>query len=226
MRCQNCGWENVDGSHSCEKCNSPLNSTNEPIQNQQPVNDNFAKSTVAEQVYFDNDQVNVQNNNSCPQCGYPVSSNSENCPNCNAKLKMNNNNNQPNNPRQTSPENQVNFTGTIRPGMGVGGPFVQGAVQTFCTLRPIAWQGEPVNYNPITYTGTNIILNRANTDANNNTITSREQAILSFKDGEWYIDNRSDLKSTYIKVERPIKLQDGDIIILGNREFEFKKPNL
>ena len=92
----------------------------------------------------------------------------------------------------------------------------------FCTLKPIAWEGEDVNYNPITYSGDTIILNRANTDANNNSITSREQAILTCVDGEWYIENRSDLRSTFIRVNGKVKLTNGDIIVLGNREFEFK----
>lgn len=92
----------------------------------------------------------------------------------------------------------------------------------FCTLRPIAWEGEEVSYNPITYSGETIILNRANTDANNNSITSREQAILTFEDGEWFIENRSDLRTTFIRVNGKVKLTRGDIIVLGNREFEFK----
>jgi hypothetical protein len=105
----------------------------------------------------------------------------------------------------------------------MGGPSVglsQG--NRFCTLKPIAWQGEDVPYTPVTYSGETIILNRANTDANNNSITSREQAVLTFEDGEWYIENRSDLRTTYIRVNGKTKLTSGDIIVLGNREFEFK----
>uniref|UniRef100_UPI0025B5AC54 FHA domain-containing protein n=1 Tax=Bacteroides acidifaciens TaxID=85831 RepID=UPI0025B5AC54 len=108
-------------------------------------------------------------------------------------------------------------------GTVMGGP-VSGpdASNKFCTLRPIAWEGEEVNYNPITYSGDTIILNRSNTDANNNSFTSREQAILTCEEGEWYIENRSDLRTTFIRVNGKIKLNSGDIIVLGNREFEFK----
>ena len=222
MRCKNCGWENPDGSNVCEKCNTSLSVSN--ISAPATGNDSFAKSTVSEQVYFGNNQNQNEGSKSCPQCGYPVSSSFENCPNCNAHLNIERQ--EANTPKSTVPENNSNFNGTIRPGMGGGMPFVQGGVQSFCTLRPIAWQGEPVNYNPITYIGSNIVLNRSNTDSNNNTITSKEQATLTFKDGEWYLDNKSELRTTYIKVDRPIQLKDGDIIILGNREFEFKKPNL
>lgn len=105
----------------------------------------------------------------------------------------------------------------------MGGPASGPAhANRFCTLKRIAWEGEDVNYNPVTYSGDTIILNRANTDANNNSITSKEQAVLTCENGEWYIENRSELRTTYIRVNGKIKLNSGDTIFLGNREFEFK----
>jgi hypothetical protein len=108
--------------------------------------------------------------------------------------------------------------GTVMSGPAVVSP--QGNV--FCTLKPIAWQGEDVPYNPVTYSGSTIVLSRSNTDANNSSITSKEQAVLTYEDGAWYIENRSELRTTYIRVNGKIKLTAGDIIVLGNREFEFK----
>lgn len=67
------------------------------------------------------------------------------------------------------------------------------------------------------------MLNRSNTDSNNNSITSREQAVMTHENGEWFIENRSDLQTTLIRVDRRLKLEDGDVIVLGNRMFEFKK---
>ncbi len=105
----------------------------------------------------------------------------------------------------------------------MGGPVGGASAQNqFCTLKPIAWEGENVAYNPVTYTGDTIVLNRSNTDPNNNTITSREQAVLTCEDGEWFIENRSDLKTTFVRVNGKVKLNNGDIIVLGNREFEFR----
>lgn len=108
-------------------------------------------------------------------------------------------------------------------GTVMGGP-VAGPQSNFhfCSLRPVAWPGEEVNYNPTTYSGEEIVLNRANTDPNNNSITSHEQAVLTFEDGDWYIENRSELRSTFIRVNGKVKLNSGDIIVLGNREFIFK----
>ena len=69
--------------------------------------------------------------------------------------------------------------------------------------------------------GDRIILNRANTDPANNTITSGEQAELTFENGAWYICDKSYQKTTYVHASRKMKLEKGDIIILGNRRFEF-----
>jgi hypothetical protein len=93
----------------------------------------------------------------------------------------------------------------------------------FCTLRPVPYQGEEVSYEPITYSGDEIALSRANTDANNSSITSKEQAVLIHEADGWYIENRSELQSTYIRLSsHKVKIESGDHIILGNREFEFK----
>ena len=66
------------------------------------------------------------------------------------------------------------------------------------------------------------ILNRDNTEPGNMSITSKEQAEVKYEDGNWYIENRSKAKSTYLIVERKVELQSGDIIILGNRRFKFE----
>lgn len=240
MRCRNCGWENPDGQTSCEKCHSSLNDAAPAHKPTTPVSDRM-KSTVAEGVIFE-DSAPVAAPKTCPKCGYPISDNSTSCPNCNHELQ----------PAPTSKQTMIcklcgaeiapnsKFCSSCgastteetpqprriqRSAMGtvMGGP-VAGPASTnkFCTLKPIAWDGEDVNYNPITYSGNTIILNRANTDANNNSITSREQAVLTCEDGEWYIENRSDLRTTFIRVNGRVKLTSGDIIVLGNREFEFK----
>lgn len=90
-------------------------------------------------------------------------------------------------------------------------------------LRRIPWHNESIKYDPVSYSGQEIELNRANTDQNNNSITSRVQAVLTCEDGEWYIENRSELQTTLLRVDRKMKLEDGDVIVLGNRMFEFKK---
>ncbi len=240
MRCKNCGWENPDGLTKCEKCHSNLSDATPAHKPTTPVSDRM-KSTVAEGVVF-SDPTPVSSPKTCPKCGYPISEGSTSCPNCNFELLV------APTARQTvkciSCGADIEPSAKFCPSCGVPmkaekpqphriqrsamstvmcGP-VSGPQSNnkFCTLKPIAWEGEDVNYNPITYSGDTIILNRSNTDANNNSITSREQAVLTCEDGEWYIENRSDLRTTFIRVNGRIKLTSGDIIVLGNREFEFK----
>lgn len=72
------------------------------------------------------------------------------------------------------------------------------------------------------FDGEKVILNRDNTEPLNMSITSKEQAEVKFKDGRWFIENKSELNSTYLLVGRPVELQSGDIIILGDRQFKFE----
>jgi RNA polymerase subunit RPABC4/transcription elongation factor Spt4 len=238
MRCRNCGWENPDGATTCEKCHAALTETNQ--HNSTEANADRMRSTVSEAFVFNEGQ-GSNAPRTCPKCGYPVTDDSTTCPNCNCELvsaptkvevkRCKHCGNEIDSNAKFCPSCGAPTTETNSPrriqrstlGTVMGGPSVglsQG--NRFCTLKPIAWQGEDVPYTPVTYSGETIILNRANTDANNNSITSREQAVLTFEDGEWYIENRSDLRTTYIRVNGKTKLTSGDIIVLGNREFEFK----
>ncbi len=240
MRCKNCGWENSDGQTKCEKCHGSLVDAFSVHKSTIPVSDRM-KSTVAEGVDFPY-LTPVSVPKTCPKCGYPISDSSTICPNCNHELQPALTAKQVVNCKScgaelapdakfcsscgtSTSEDASQLRRIQRSAMGtvMGGPVAgPSSSNQFCTLRPIAWEGEDVNYNPITYSGETIILNRANTDENNNSITSREQAILTCEDGEWYIENKSDLRTTFIRVNGRVKLTTGDIIVLGNREFEFK----
>ena len=110
--------------------------------------------------------------------------------------------------------------GTVIGGFAIG--VAQAATESF-TIKPLPYLNEQVQYQPITFSGNNVILNRQNTDPNNNTITSKEQAVIIHKKDGWYIDNRSAGKTTYIQVTHETKLKPGDIIVMGNRAFEFGK---
>ena len=89
-----------------------------------------------------------------------------------------------------------------------------------CTLRPLDQDSKPGEALEFTYNGSPIVLNRMNLDPQNNTITSKVQAQLSVTgDGRWVIENFSELKTTYIKVIKPMPIEKGDIIVFGNKQF-------
>lgn len=246
MRCKNCGWPNEDGITRCIKCNAPLMGSmiesNTPRQ--APATPENLKSTVREAYsdasYIDNpskhDQptpANDANNantapaGTCPSCGYPVGNGATQCPMCHTIIatstpQPHHNQQQPKYQNITpQPQNHNSgnrFAGTVNPWMSP-----DNGDAAFCTLQRIPWQTERVNYEPVSYSGAEIILNRANTDPNNNSITSREQAVITNEGGQWYIENKSDMKTTLLRVDRKTQLQDGDIIVMGNRMFEFRK---
>ena len=136
----------------------------------------------------------------CPSCGQHVPAGSQFCPHCGTTLSM----------------KKKSAT------MGTVNPWSKPQDATFFTLKPIAWDGEGKEYTPTTHSGDTIVLNRSNTDPNNNSITSKEQAVLSCEDGHWYLENRSEQKTTLLRVDRKVELHTGDVIVLGNRMFEFK----
>jgi len=74
----------------------------------------------------------------------------------------------------------------------------------------------------LAFKGDSVPLNRDNLEPDNFTITSQVQAEMKFVDGEWYIENKSRLKTTFIQVLTPVKLHKGDIIIMGNKRFLFE----
>ena len=91
-----------------------------------------------------------------------------------------------------------------------------------CKLTLIPEEDEKIEPVPNDYEGASIILTRENTEANNRTITSKEQAELINEDGKWFILNKSELGSTYLEASRKLELQPGDIIVLGDRRFKFE----
>lgn len=250
MRCKNCGWENPANKQKCEKCNAPLSGSmiegNAKYQNYSSAIAENLKGTVPEsrgeiRSGIDYKEMNGQLTN-CSNCGYPVSPAMNACPNCGEMLtkkgktenveKVINQQSTCSNCGKPIQGNvkYCSYCGTPIKAQSYNGGCKMGTVNvwespqqgTFCTLKPIAWRGEEVTYTPISYSGMAITLSRANTDPNNNTITSKEQAILIQEGGSWYIEDRSEQHTTFVRVTKRMKLESGDVIVLGNRLFEFK----
>ena len=89
-------------------------------------------------------------------------------------------------------------------------------------LVPVEKEGEN-GLQEISFNDDSVELNRGNLDPDNYSITSKSQALIEYKDGSWYIEDKSDLKTTFIQASNAFPLKDGDIILLGNRKFIFKE---
>lgn len=77
-------------------------------------------------------------------------------------------------------------------------------------LRKIDLQGESIS------------LDRAVLDPGNTSISRNGHASIYQKDGSWYLENMTALKTTFIQVNQPLKLTDGDVVLLGDSLFKFK----
>ena len=90
-------------------------------------------------------------------------------------------------------------------------------------LQPVQRMNERKPVEAVELEGSEVILSRENTEPDNPSITSQEQAVVTHSEGKWFIEDRSEQKTTFVQATKKIELHDGDIILLGNRLFEFKE---
>ncbi len=193
--CRNCGYEMAPGTASCPMCGHPAQAAAaEPAPTVvQQQPQAFRQQPQAFQQQQQAFQRPQAQTHKCPRCGADLMPGARFCHNCGHTLRQ----------------------GTVN-------AWDDPVNVIYCTLRPIAWSKEDKEYEPVTYSGESIVLNRENTDPNNQTITSAEQALLTYDGKDWYIEDKSEAKSTMIRITKKTKLESGDIIALGNRLFEFK----
>lgn len=243
MRCRNCGWENDLGALKCDKCNAPLNGSMvdheyRSARTREDISDNLAKKTVPESGSITNSSGLFMQ---CPNCGYPYNPNMDCCPNCGGAVSKPVAQRYPDQPhRNISKDNDEMIKCPACNKMvpskysfcaNCGKPFKQGTVNPWakpknsisCSLTPIAWDDENDAPETAVYSGNTIVLNRDNTDPYNNTITSKEQAVLTYEKGAWYIEDKSEMQTTYLLISKKMKLEDGAVIMLGDRRFIFNK---
>ena len=254
VRCNNCGWDkNPVGRSRCEKCNAPLDGSivgGEDSDGSRKDSDSNLSGTIqGEQPtmpFLDQDHTRPLGNDSynsgrstpkspnrdagstlinCPSCGASVRMGISVCPYCQYSFDKKQESRPPTREGSSSHgPSQVNkpvstgskFKGTILPNRG-------GNNAAF-NLELLG--KDRTSEKVISFDGDSNVLNRDNLDPGNNTITSKEQAVIEFRDGNWYIINKSELKTSFIQIDdtEPVKLKDGSIIILGDREFIFRKP--
>ena len=174
----------------------------------------------------------------CKSCGYPVIPQMRTCPNCNVTIGKEEQEKEilttlscpncgaefPNNGEHYCPECGHTLLEEPEPGPPIPpNPDETKRIIPVCTLRPITLTGESRQQtHTFEDTGNGVQLTRANTMPSEMSIASSKQAVIWFDNGEWFVqDLREDGRSTYVHAGTGIKLTDGDIIRMGEREFEF-----
>lgn len=213
MRCLFCGWDNPQGRTKCEKCNEPLqagtveaspsNVHERPTTRRQGNGGVLGKETVRESKSGIPGAV-PEEKNVCPDCGYTLENGS--CPSCGYK--------KPDPSVSGASSAATEGRKTVRP--------IRKEKEVAFILTPISEKtGEPEG-DVLSFKGNELSLNRENTAPKNDTITSSEQAVVSHKEGCWFIEDRSEYKTTFVQAARKIELQDGDLILLGNQLYRFE----
>lgn len=174
----------------------------------------------------------------CPACGYPIVGSPAKCPACGHTLAAARQNAAVANTKAATAPAQPDIAPMVAGRQTVVGDFAhhfaprqqsqpqpepQRQTPPRCSLTLIPEETEKDLELKNDYEGENIVLNRHNTEPDNRTITSREQAVLIHENGQWFIEDRSDLKSTFIRVSHRMALQPGDVIVLGDRRFTFNE---
>lgn len=219
MRCKNCGWPNRPEETTCTKCGAPLEVSSAPSMAPEQSSSN---QTVREGDIFGG----VSQPNICPKCGYPLRPGLQKCPNCNSALGSE--------PVQSNVQPvQIPQPRQVRRPTVVGAPNIHGTINVWTEgsigvvpsfiLSPVKRNGERKDPEEVELEGENVILNRDNTDPGNLSITSRTQAVVTRKDNKWYIEDKSEQKTTFVQASTPQELHEGDIILLGNRLFIFRE---
>lgn len=246
MRCRNCGWDNPANSVTCEKCNQQLiERENRYTAPEVSQNVNFdSRKTMNEQMVFSSaePQPFAANERKCLHCGYPLMKDAANCPKCGERAASGTPGNRAPKPTQrlcAKCQHPVAVDYSFCPNCGVsfvekrnapqpvnqeqnfGRTTVRPGKRFYCTLTLIPDENERLEPVPVSLSGEEIILNRNNTESDNMTITSKEQAALSYENGHWYIQDRSELKTTYLYISEKTELKPGDIIVMGDRRFKF-----
>lgn len=47
--------------------------------------------------------------------------------------------------------------------------------------------------------------------------------MVSFKDGKWSIEDKSEYQTTFVQASSQIELKSGSLILLGNQLYRFEK---
>lgn len=222
MRCKFCGWNNPDYVSVCQKCGNPTGvAETAPIYDQDGGDDDDKKTVVIKRGSGVASRIEKRR---CPNCSYPVLKGMTVCPQCKYELgpgdfqAMEQSNPQPEPAPSPARGGENVDKKTFNPYFNKKKPE---PVMGKFSLIPIKREDEEGVPAAVEFTGDNVPLNRQNTEPDNNSITGKMQATMTFEDGHWCIQDQSSQRTTFVRAAQKTPLQDGDIILLGNRMFEF-----
>ena len=235
LRCNNCGWSNESTDVRCAKCNVVLKGS---MVGQSSDSASKEKSKSADEEYYpatergkkpDSPYLDEYNTKNCPHCTYPNTYETKVCIKCNKSLTGDGEETSKADVHKKMQEGKAirvvegeGATGKSQPSEKTIDPYRQ-KKEIKCYIELLGEKEEDMEL--IECIGTKVALNRDALDPENLTITSKTQAVITYKNDEFYIEDKSEKQTTFVQVKNQHKLEDGDIILMGNRKFRFNKKS-
>lgn len=199
IRCNFCQTINPPGSKKCRGCGASLESS--IVHNHDFEKDNKGGYTIREESEMRQPTQREDSSeviNSCPNCGYPLRPGSSECPSCHCKDL----NKKPIIEKNSNKSEAVwNISNSeFRIGLCDKNGEISDA-KAFST--------------------DDIVLGREELLPGNNNI-SRQHIHITNDGGQWYIEDVSSTHQTYLVVKGKTIIEDGDVLVLGNKFFRFK----
>lgn len=250
MRCKNCGWPNKPGATNCSKCNSPLDDTPAaPAPEPAPGNPFTDNGPIFPSDSFDAPQAAPQPARPAAPASQPLGGTvfegdvfaDSPAPRPAARPAAPQPAPKPAaQPAAAQPAPKPAAGGFTRQATVMGNqPFIKPSAVMGGTINPLTMQqpepepaftltlqprdGEVLADKVRDFEGKETVLNRDNLEADNNTITSRRQAVITFEDGKWYVTDNSSLHTTFVRSGNKIEIHSGDTILMGSRMFVFNE---
>ena len=199
IRCAFCQTLNPPGAKKCKRCNASLERS--------VVQDHEANRIRRGKIMIKEDSEQIQPTQreeadeliyKCPECGYLLRSGSNECPNCRNKVRQKN-------PLKNEESNQSKVVWNINESeFRIGLCDKNGQIS-----------------DAKSYTTDDIILGREELFPGNNNI-SRLHIHITNEDGNWYIEDVSSTHQTFLIVKKKTRIENGDILVLGNKFFCFE----
>jgi FHA domain len=92
-------------------------------------------------------------------------------------------------------------------------------------LTPISKENEYLAHT-LAIEEASMVINRANIDPENPTISGRGHALIEVKNGQVFLSNQTTAETTFIQVKQPTQLRNGDVILLGDRLIRVEIENI
>lgn len=214
--CKNCKSTNPADALRCHQCNAPLDGSMviKTKEKEKKVS-KVEMQTIA--ITQDKQPTTTQ---SCPSCGYPNQAHAIHCVQCGTDLQTSHKQAEPivqivqSDHSDHKPVEDKSHLMTINPWMDQP---VTNAFELIPLNADLSAQSDVKKFE-----GNAVTLHRQDLDPTNNTITSSGQAKISHYNGQWQIEDLSSMQTTFIKVQGPTLLKEGDILLMGNKLFKFK----